>query len=66
MITATKPNVALDGRYTVMQTCRALGIHRNTLARYTESHMIKCSYRRCDGKKVYLGANIIQLWKSQL
>lgn len=66
MITATKPNVSLDGRYTVTQTCKALGIHRNTLARYTASHAIKCSYRKADHRKVYTGENIIRLWKSQL
>ena len=42
MITATEPRVTLDGRYSVSQTCLALGIHRNTLQRYTEQGLIKC------------------------
>lgn len=31
---ATEPQVADGGRYSVTQTCAALGIHRNTLERY--------------------------------
>ena len=66
MITATRPSVALDGRYTVMQTCAALGIHRGTLQRYTERGIIKPVFRRVDGKKVYIGKDIIGLWLSSL
>ena len=66
MINPEKPSVAIDGRYTVMQTCAALGIHRGTLARYTERGAIRPIYRRVDGRKVYLGRDIIRLWLSSL
>lgn len=35
MITSIEPNVTEKGRYSVMQTSAALGIHRNTLRIYT-------------------------------
>jgi predicted site-specific integrase-resolvase len=66
MITSTRPSVALDGRYTVTQTCAALGIHRGTLQRYTERGDIKPVFRRVDGRKVYIGKDIIRLWLSSL
>lgn len=66
MVTATEPQVALTGRYTVKQTCEYLGIHRNTLRRYTEEGYIKCSFRRETARKIYLGVEILRFWKSQL
>lgn len=66
MITATEPRVALDGRYTVSQTCLALGIHRNTLQRYTERGLIKCGLRRETARKFYLGRDIIKFWRAQI
>ena len=46
MVTSIEPKVAPTGRYTVKQTCECLGIHRNTLRRYTDEGHIKCSFRR--------------------
>jgi len=66
MITATRPSVALNGRYTVTQTCSVLGIHRGTLLRYTERGIIKPVFRRVDGRKVFIGRDIIKLWLASL
>lgn len=66
MITAIEPKVAPTGRYTVKQTCEHLGIHRNTLRRYTEEGHIKCSFRREAARKIYLGKEILRFWNSQL
>lgn len=66
MITATEPQVAANGRYSVSQTCTALGIHRNTLFKYTEAGLIKCGFRRESARKFYLGSEIVRFWKAQL
>lgn len=66
MMTPERPSVTPDGRYTVTQTCAALGIHRGTLQRYTERGHIRPHYRRADGRKVYLGRDIIRLWLASL
>ena len=66
MISPNRPSVTLDGRYTVMQTCAALGIHRGTLQRYTAKGAIKPHFRRVDGRKVYEGRDIIRLWLASL
>lgn len=66
MITATEPRVTADGRYSVSQTCLALGIHRNTLQRYTELGLIKCGFRRETARKFYKGSEIVRFWRAQL
>lgn len=64
MITAIEPAVTATGRYSVGQTCSALGIHRNTLRNYTNSGLIKCGFRRESGRKFYLGSEILRFWKA--
>ena len=66
MIQATEPQVADTGRYTITEACKALGIHRNTLRRYWEKKLIKCTYRRCDHRKLFSGVEIQKLWRMSL
>lgn len=66
MITSVEPNVAANGRYTVGQTCAVLGIHRNTLQKYTEAGLIKCGFRRETARKFYVGSEIVRFWRAQL
>lgn len=66
MITATEPVVAQEGRYSVTQTCTALGIHRNTLRKYTEQGLIKCGFRRETARKFYKGSEIVRFWRAHL
>lgn len=66
MITAIEPTVNGAGRYSVTETCSLLGIHRNTLSGYTNSGDIKCGYRRNNGRKFYLGSEILKFWRAQL
>lgn len=65
MITATEPKVSADGRYSVTQTCAVLGIHRNTLHKYTDSGLIRCGYRRESARKFYKGSEILRFWRAQ-
>lgn len=66
MITAVEPKVSAEGRYSVTQTCAALGIHRNTLQKYTELGMIKCGFRRETARKFYKGSEIMRFWRAHL
>lgn len=66
MITAIEPNVSATGRYSVNEASAALGIHRNSLRRYTEQGFIKCGYRRQTARKFYLGSEILRFGKAQL
>lgn len=66
MITSIEPNVNEAGRYTVTETCLALGIHRNSLRKYTEQGLIKCGFRKQSARKFYTGRDILKFWRAQL
>lgn len=55
---ANIPEIDNNHRYTVAETCKIMGIHRNTLKRYTDGLKINCVVRDVDGKKLYLGSEI--------
>ena len=65
-MTAEVPNVTETGRYSVTKTTEVLGIHRNTLNRYTERGLIKCGHRRESGRKFYEGREILRFWKARM
>lgn len=65
-MTPNEPQVADTARYSQREAATILGIHRNTLRRYTEQHLIRCSFRRTNGRPYYTGRAIRQLWRSQI
>lgn len=66
MIRAEEPKVADGGRYTVTETCKALGIHRNTLRRWLQAGKIHCKFRKLDNRKVFEGREIKKVWRIAL
>jgi len=63
---SNEPQLNLTGRYNIEETCAFLGIHRHTLRRYTNRGKIRCGYHRVNGRKFYLGSEILRFWRSQL
>lgn len=59
---AEVPDIKPTSRYTVTETCRILGIHRNSLRKYTEMGIIKVGIRMSTSKKFYLGSEILKFW----
>lgn len=66
MITALEPQVSTSGRYSVTEASAVLGIHRNSLRKYTELGLIKCGFRKHTARKFYLGSEILRFWRAQL
>lgn len=66
MITPIEPKVADTGRYSVTETCAALGIHRNSLRKYTDQGLIKCGFRKATCRKFYAGREILKFWRAQM
>lgn len=66
MITPFEPAVSDTGRYSVMETCKVLCIHRNSLRKYTEQGLIRCGFRKLTGRKFYQGREIRNFWRAQL
>lgn len=62
-MTNIEPKVADAGRYTMTETCKALGIHRNTLRRWVQAGKMKVKFRKIDNRKVIDGAEIKRAWR---
>ena len=62
----SEPEVKPTDRYSTKETCEILGIHRNTLIRYTASGAIRCGIRRATCRKFYTGSEILRFWKASL
>lgn len=65
-MSTTEPKVSDKGRYTMTETCKALGVHRNTLRRWLEAGKIKYKFRRIDNRKVIEGSEIKRVWRVAL
>lgn len=66
MVISTRPAVESDARYTVTQTCLILGIHRNSLRKYTDAGLINCIFNGICARKLYLGSEIVRFWQTQM
>lgn len=64
-MTNTKPKVNPDGRYELKDAAEALLIDRSTLLRYTHKGEIRCGIRKSNGHRVWTGAEIIRLWRTE-
>ncbi|WP_407401303.1 helix-turn-helix domain-containing protein [Sodaliphilus sp.] len=60
-----EPDVAPTARYSIDETCKILGVHRNTLRKYTQIGAIRCGFRRVNSRKFYLGSEIKKLWAAK-
>lgn len=65
-MTTEQPKVIATSRYSVTETCKILGIHRNTLRRYTDKGKIRLGVRKSTSRKFYLGSEILNFWSRQL
>ena len=61
-MTAIEPNIEDYGRYRVIDVCKALQIHRDTLLKYTNGGLIKCGFRK-NGEKFYIGTDVKKYWR---
>ena len=61
-----EPKVADFGRYSIAETSKLLGIHRNTLLRWTKAGIIRFGVRRGTMRKFYLGREIKRFWRAAL
>lgn len=60
------PNVNASGRYTISETCEALGIHRNSLRKYTNLGLITQGLRKSTAAGFYKGSDILKFWAQEM
>ena len=61
-----RPKVTKDGRYSINETSKLLGIHPKTLYRHTLANDIHCERRASNGRPVYLGSEILRYWGASM
>lgn len=63
-----EPQVSLNARFTMNQASEILGIHRNTLRRYTNAGKlgIRCNHTKINNRKYITGAELIRFWRSYM
>lgn len=61
-MTRTKPKVDPDKSYNIKEVCDFLGIHRDTLCKYTKEEVIVCIRVTCR-EIYYKGSEILILWE---
>lgn len=67
MITCEMPAVTMNGQYSSAEAAQRLGIHRNTLSQWVaRGGVIKCKVRRANGRRFFLGSEIIRLGKAKM
>lgn len=56
------PKVSKQGKYSAKETAKVLGIDPKTLYTHTKRLYIHCEYRKCNGRPVYTGEEILRYW----
>ena len=66
MLTMKYPDAIPDQRYSINDTATLLGIHRNTLKKYTDLHFIKFHLHSVGRRVFYLGKDINEFWNKTI
>ena len=65
-MTSEEPNVTSNGRYSIIETARALQVSKQTIYNYLLKGVLKCGVRRANGTRFVMGSEILRFWKSIL
>lgn len=63
-MTAEKPNIKLDGRYSATETAKILDVSVEWLRRQANDGIISYKVRRSNNRRFYLGSEILRYWNS--
>ena len=61
-----EPEVSPTARYELKDASEALGIHKSTLLNWTKKGHIKAGVRKVNGRKVWLGSELVRCWKAMM
>lgn len=57
-----RPDVRMEGRYSMTEAAALLGMHRNSLLNYALQGKLKFGVRKNTGRKYFRGADLLRLW----
>ncbi len=62
-MTSEKAQIDINARYESRDVARLLGVSLSTVEEWTESGYLKCSIRKANGRRIWLGSDILSIWK---
>ena len=65
-MTHTPPDVQLQGRYSVQDSCKLLGIGRSTLYRHVQMGNISVHFWAKNGRPFFFGKDLLAFWKAAM
>ena len=65
-MTNTQPKVVLDAKYSVSETAKLLGVHRNTIRNLAEAKQLAFGIRKHNTRqKFFWGREILRFWMAE-
>lgn len=65
-MTSTRPDVVLDAKYSVAETAKLLGVHRNTIRNLTKAEKLSFGIRKYNiRQKFFWGREILRFWMAE-
>jgi hypothetical protein len=65
-MTNCEPDCKPTSRYSANEAAALLGIHRNSLRKYTDEGKIKCGFHKATLRKFYTGTAILAFWRQTM
>lgn len=65
-MTAYRPDVVPNARYSVKETAALLGVHPNTVNNYAKHRGLRPSYSKANGWPKFTGAEILRFWQESI
>lgn len=66
-MTNNRPNIDPTARFELRETAAVLATSKSSILRWTSQGILRCGgIRRNNGRKFWLGADIIRFWCSQM
>ena len=62
----SEPEVSPTARYELREAAAALGIHKSTLLNWTKRGLIKAGVRKVNGRRFWLGSDLLKCWKAMM
>lgn len=64
-LNSEKPIIDPNGRYSVTEAAKLLGVHRSTVWRWTHDNKLQPLCSKANNRNRYSGKDIIRLWQAE-
>ena len=62
----TEPQVIATAQYELRDTAKALEVSKSCIVKWTEKGVLRARRKKLNGRRVWLGADILRAWRAQM